>query len=251
MLGTDSTNTTILLVEDDAVLASMLMDRLRARGYEVWHAEDGAQAEAIATEIRPDLFILDLMLPDTHGLVLCANLREQSVAPIIICSATKRKEDPTLGFKLGAVDFLAKPFSADELERCIELALHRSRRSAAERLEAATVQTVGPLTIDHDRRRVTLGDQVLPLTPTEYRLLCLLATHLNAVVSRQELAEHVWGSYDTAIGKSLEAHLRRLRGKLRDGSVPSLVLLAVRGFGYRLTWGSEEMLVAPTRDAKR
>jgi DNA-binding response OmpR family regulator len=238
----------ILLVEDDAALAGMLMDRLRARGYEVWHAEDGAQADAIAAEIRPDLFILDLMLPDTHGLVLCANLREQSAAPIIICSATKRKEDPTLALKLGAVDFLAKPFSADELERCLEHALQCSRRSAAERLEAANVQTVGPLTIDHDRRRVTLGDQVLPLTPTEYRLLCLLAAHLNAVVSRQELAEHVWGSYDSGIGKSLETHLRRLRGKLKQGSISPLGLLAVRGFGYRLAWTASDGGTVPAPD---
>jgi DNA-binding response OmpR family regulator len=246
MTPTATHRTSILLVEDDPCLAVMLRDRLVDRGYAVWRSENAAEGEIMADELRPDLFILDLMLPDMHGLVLCANLREKSAAPIIICSATRRKEDPLLGFKLGAVDFVAKPFSCDELEARVETALrHRAPGPAAEP-PGEGVEQVGPLVIDQSRRRVTLAGQVLLLTPTEYRLLWMLSTRPNTVHSRQELAERIWGHYDAGIGRSLEVHLRRLRAKLEAGPVAPPALRAVRGFGYQLAWetGGEGLRLA-------
>ena len=226
---------TILLVEDDPTVAGMLKDRLEARGYCVWHAESAAEAEAMAGELRLDLIILDLMLPDAHGLVLCAELKEKHAAPVIICSGTKRRDDAALGFKLGADDFVAKPFSVGELEARIEAALRRaSPRAAAESPPARGVQRIGELAIDHARCRVTLGGEVLRLTPTEYRLLCALADRPDEVVSRQELAEGVWGYHDSAVGRSLDVHMRRLRAKLDAGAAPPPALVTVRGFGYRL-----------------
>ena len=114
---------TILLVEDDSAVGDMLVDRLGAKGYRVWRAESVAEAEAALERAEPNLVILDLMLPDTSGLVLCADLKAKPDVPVIICSGTKRKEDAVLGFKLGADDFVAKPFSVDELELRVESAL--------------------------------------------------------------------------------------------------------------------------------
>jgi two-component system response regulator MtrA len=223
------------LVEDDPSIATMLKDRLEAKGYCVWHAENGAEAEAIVDETRLDAIIVDLVLPDIHGLVLCANLKEKHAAPIIICSATKRKDDPVLGFKLGADDFIAKPFSVDELEARLEAALRREPLGATTpRPPEKAVQRIGELVIDQPRCQATLGGQTLQLTPTEYRLLCTLASRPDEVLSRQELAEGVWGYYDTGVGASLDVHMRRLRAKLNAGGVPSPAVITVRGFGYQL-----------------
>jgi DNA-binding response OmpR family regulator len=220
---------TILLVEDDTPLAEMLSQRLRARGYDVRHARTAAEAEVAASEVRPALVILDLMLPDQHGLVVCANLRERCDAPIIICSATKHEDDVVLGFRLGADDFVRKPFSADELEARVEAALRRTVLATAAR--SAGSLRVGELVIDPARRRATVRGEALRLTPTEYRLLAALADRPDEVVSPQELAQTVWGQHDRGIERSLGVHLRRLRAKLPVGAPQ---LLTVRGFGYRL-----------------
>jgi DNA-binding response OmpR family regulator len=236
MSTTQGTRATILLVEDDLTTATMLRDRLSSKAYCVWHAQNGAEAEAMADEVRPDLIIVDLMLPDVHGLVLSANLKEKWAAPIIICSATKRKDDPVLGFKLGAEDFVAKPFSVDELEARVEAALRRATLGvpAAQGTPQESEQRIGQLVIDRARCRVTLGEQVIRLTPTEYRLLCALANRPDVVLSREELAERVWGYHDPGVGRSLDVHMRRLRAKLDAGAAPPPALVTVRGFGYRL-----------------
>ena len=232
----------ILLVEDDAALAEMLRDRLSMKGHEVWLAESGAEAEALSQQVCPDLIIVDLMLPDTNGLVLCANLRERFTGPIVICTASKRPEDPVLGFKLGADDFVQKPFSCDELEARIEAHLRQTDRngsSSASTTSAASdeaVQVIGPLAIDRARCRVTQGGTPMHLTPTEYRLLSVLADRPNHVLSSKELAERVWGAHDTSICRSLEVHLRRIRAKLKNGPATPPMLTARRGLGFELAW---------------
>ncbi len=230
-----SNHPTILLVEDDGPLAEMLRHRLQGRGYRVWHAANAAEAEAAAAEVKPAIIILDLMLPDMHGLVLCANLKELCAASIIICSATKRKEDGVLGFKLGADDFIPKPFSTDELEARIEAALQRSPRGPQDAAAGDNVQSIGSLSINRARCTVALGGTPLNLTPTEYRLLCALADHPDEVLSSRSLAERVWGANDAGIRQSLGVHLRRLRAKMKAGPVAGPAVIAVRGFGYELT----------------
>jgi DNA-binding response OmpR family regulator len=183
--------------------------------------------------------ILDLMLPDTHGLVLCANLKAKVRAPIILCSATKRHEDAALGFKLGADDFIAKPFSIDELLARMEKAMRGDSPPTREPApgEPSSSQgswCVGELVIDEARCEVTLGGEVLRLTPTEYRLLCALASCADTVISRKELGERIWGYYDPDVGRTLDVHVRRLRAKLDGGTVASPRLVTQRGFGYRL-----------------
>jgi len=220
----------------------MLRDRLSMKGHMVWLAENGAQAEALSEEVRADLIIVDLMLPDMNGLVLCANLREQFTGPIIICTASRRPEDPVLGFKLGANDFVRKPVSCNELEARIEVLLRQTARDGPSSAPTASparhedVQVIGPLAIDRARCRVTQAGAPMHLTPTEYRLLSVLADRPNHVVSSKELAEQVWGAHDTGICRSLEVHLRRLRAKLKSGPATLPVLTARRGLGFELAW---------------
>jgi DNA-binding response OmpR family regulator len=244
--GTATKPAVLLLVQDDATLAEMLRDRLTSRGHTVWHAVSGAEAEAIGEQVEPDLVIVDVALPDTNGLVLCANLRERWQVPIIISTASERPEDALLAFKLGADDFVRKPFSTDELEARIEAALRRPTLApqAAPPAKGATTEVVGPLAIDRSRCRVTLGDQPVHLTPTEFRLLCALADPPNHVHTAEDLAQRVWGTHDAGIGQSLQVHIRRMRARLKAGPVQPPSIVAVRGFGYRLVWEDDPPLAA-------
>src|SRR4051812_4889444 len=186
----------ILLIEDDPVLAEMLRERLGSRGHTVWHAASGAEAEAIGGESRPDLVIVDLVLPDVNGLVLCASLRERWPIPIIVCTASKRPEDAVLSFKLGADDFVRKPFSTDELAARIEAALRRPALQMPAAPADDGVQVVGPLVIDRARHLAAMGDEEIYLTPIEFGLLSALADPPNHLHYAQDLAKQVWGEQD-------------------------------------------------------
>lgn len=225
----------VLLVEDDLGLAAMLLDALTARGYRLCHAADASEADAVLAHFQPELVIVDLMLPDKNGLILCSDLKARTSAPVIICSATKRKDDAVLGFKLGADDFVAKPFAVDELEARMRRALTQAASPATARPASATaVQHIGDLVIDRTRCQATLGQSVVPLTPTEFRLLCQLADRPSEVLSRQELVENVWGYHDAAVVRSLDVHMRRLRGKLSATAARGPRVTTRRGFGYQL-----------------
>ncbi len=221
----------ILLIEDDAALASMLSDTLRARSYGVWQVGSAADAEAALGEVRPDLILLDLMLPDGNGLVMCSRLKARARVPVIICSATKRKEDAAIGFQLGADDFLRKPFSIDELQARIERTLRRVPVAASdERAAGDQRERVGALSIDKTRCIATVGNKTLHLTPTEFRLLSALAGRAGEVLARHELAERIWGCVDDGVLPSLDVHMRRLRAKLTASADVGPSIVTRRGF---------------------
>ncbi|HYW88874.1 MAG TPA: response regulator transcription factor [Chloroflexota bacterium] len=224
-----------MLVEDDAAVAQTLTDALEASGYRVWLAETGADAKTLLEQTRPDLVLLDLMLPDVDGLVLCSGLKSIADVPIIICSATPQKRDAILGLKLGADDFVAKPFDIYELEARVEAVLRRTQSRTREPAAAPPDHIrVGELIIDRSRRRVTLGGEPIQLTPTEYRLVSALASRPDEILSRDELATLVWGYQDASSGRTIDVHIRRLRVKLNAGPVPAPAIVAVRGFGYKM-----------------
>jgi len=225
----------ILVVEDDEAIAQMVVELLEVDGYRVWSADSGRTAKTMLEEIRPDLVILDLVLPDVDGLVLCTDIKAQYDLPIIICSATTRKRDAILGLRLGSDDFVAKPFDAYDLEARVEAVLRR----AAQRRELQPTSEpdhyrIGDLVVDRYRRRVTLGGEELQLTPTEYRLLSALSSRPDEVLTRDELAQLVWGYQDASSGRAIDVHIRRLRVKLDSGVVPSPPIISVRGFGYKI-----------------
>jgi len=227
---------TILLVEDDAAIARMLTDVLNSTGYEVREAPTGAAARALVEEVRPQLIILDLVLPDEDGLVLCSVLKNIANVPILICSGTQRRRDAFLSLKLGADDFIAKPFDIYDLLARVEVLLRRAaqQQQATDRTVQQGPIRIGDLLIDHSLHQVTLSDAVLQLTPTEYRLLTVLAARPGQVVPRDALAKLVWGDPDTGTSRTIDVHIGRLRVKLSQAGRSAPQIVSVRGFGYKI-----------------
>ncbi len=225
----------ILLVEDDAATAFMLTDVLESSGYEVTTAGTGVAARTQVELHRPDLIILDLVLPDEDGLVLCSVLKNMAGVPILICSGTQRRRDAFLSLKLGADDFIAKPFDVYDLLARVEVLLRRrAQQHVAEPSTHRGVLRIGDLQIDHALHQVTLGSTVLQLTPTEYRLLTVLAGRPDQVVPRDSLAKLVWGDPDTGTSRTIDVHIGRLRVKLSQAGRNAPQIISVRGFGYKI-----------------
>jgi two-component system response regulator MprA len=215
----------ILVVEDEPQIANFLRVGLGYEGFSVTVAEDGHGALAELTRFKPQLVILDLMLPGIDGMELAERMREDSGLMIIMLTARDQVEDRIAGLKAGADDYLVKPFDFEELVARIH-AVARRRFS----LEAGILKA-GPITVDQERRLVTLDGSAIDLTVKEYDLLLLFATHVGRVLSRRFILDQVWGHefYDE---NNVEVYVRYLRRKLGD---PERQLIeTVRGVGYRL-----------------
>jgi DNA-binding response OmpR family regulator len=239
----------ILLVEDDIGVARAVTDVLEGDGYRVRHAANGAEAKSVLRETRPDLVVLDLILPDMDGLVLCAAIMAHGDAGIIICSGTPQRRDLVLGLKLGADDFLAKPFDVAELEARVESVLRRANATHSPRTSAPRRPTSPPdqsrideLVVDRAGQRVTLGGAPIHLTPTEFRLLSALARSPGEVLTREELVLELWGYQDASAHRTVDTYASRVRLKLHVGRVLAPAVVAVRGFGFKLQ---------PVSDARR
>ncbi len=232
----------ILVIEDDPATAQLLRDVLMDAGYAVDHVGTGAEAEALlhSAEALPDLILLDLMLPDVDGVVLCAKIRARYTMPIIVCTATHRRHDPTLALRLGADDFVLKPFDIDVLEARIEALLRRTALTAS--APDGRPSQIAGLTIDHGTRTASARGVRVRLTPTEFRLLEALATRPNYVLNRDELAMHIWGYRNFDAGRLVDVHVRRLREKLN--AIPGLgvPIVSIWGEGYKLL---APLLLAP------
>jgi DNA-binding response OmpR family regulator len=216
----------------------MLTDVLESTGYQVREAATGAAARVLAEQLRPDLIILDLVLPDEDGLVLCSVLKNMANVPILICSGTQRRRDAFLSLKLGADDFIAKPFDVYDLLARVEVLLRRAaQHQAADPSIARGPIRIGELLIDHSLHQVTLAGALVQLTPTEYRLLTVLAARPEQVVPRDALAKLVWGDPDTGTSRTIDVHIGRLRVKLSHGGRFAPQIISVRGFGYKIVSG--------------
>lgn len=239
MVAARATRASILVIEDDPDMARLEMDALEDSDYRVWHAADGREARELVERIHPDLVVLDLMLPDIDGLVLTISLKSMSDVPIIVCSASARRSDPVLALKLGADDFVRKPFEIDDLLARIEAVLrrvpHTNSNSSRPTVSRSADLRVGELLIEPSRRRVVLGGDDLVLTPTEFRLLLVLAARAERVLTRDQLAHEVWGYADASNGRTIDVHVRRLRIKLGQSRVQAPTIVSVRGIGYRIT----------------
>jgi DNA-binding response OmpR family regulator len=226
----------ILVVDDDYDIARWLDLALTDAGYQVSIVGCGAGARGAVKEFNPDLILLDLMLPDTDGLLLLTSLKTARDVPVIVLSARDMQVDRVIALKLGADDFVAKPFDFDELLARASAVLRRARPASSLVDDAADdVINVGSLTIAHSRRLVTVGGQPIQLTPTEYRLLHVLAMHANEVVPHATLVEKVWGYPAVTAGHLVDTHLWRLRQKLRRGRAEAPRIASVRRRGYTLT----------------
>jgi DNA-binding response OmpR family regulator len=221
-------------VDDEQSITELLAYNLQRNGFQVSVAEDGPQALRMAQTERPDLVVLDLMLPGLDGLDVCRHLRRESSVPIIILTARDEEVDRVVGLELGADDYVTKPFSVRELVARIKAVL---RRTATEETSRAGTRRVGPLEIDALSREARLGGNPLPLARLEFDLLETLARHPGQVLSREQLLDQVWGYDFYGDTRAVDSVVKRLRAKLREaGNAPDLIS-TVRGIGYRLERG--------------
>lgn len=217
----------ILVIEDDQRIAELLRVFLSREGHEVITAPDGREGLRLFGLEQPDLVILDLMLPGTHGRDVCRAIRTRHATPIIMLTALDDERDVIEGLDLGADDYVTKPFKPRELLARVRAALRRSAGppSLVRELE------VGNLRIRLDERTVTAGGQPISLRPREFDLLVALASQPGAVFTRERLLEQVWGWDDEPETRTVDVHVNRLRHKLAGASV---AIEGVRGLGYRL-----------------
>jgi two-component system OmpR family response regulator len=229
------TSPKILVIEDDAALAEVLAYNLRKEGYGVESAADGEKGLEMTRREKPDLLILDLMLPGLNGLEICRLVRKDSKVPIIMLTARTLETDKVLGLDAGADDYVTKPFSVSELMARVRAAL---RRSTPEDVPAVTKAfTIGELSIDPARRTASLAGRALDLTPREFDLITFLARNRGLVFSREQLLEKVWGWSYQGDTKTIDVHISWLRRKIETDPESPRYLLTVRGAGYRLAEG--------------
>lgn len=222
----------ILIVEDDRTLRQALTFNLEREGYGVRSAVDGQQALDYARNEAFDLMLLDVMLPGMSGIEVLRVLRSEGVAmPVIILSAKGDEIDRVVGLKVGADDYVAKPFSRPELLARIEAVLRRDRRSAAEAPAEADEIRIGTLTIDRARREVSFEGQPLQLTLKEFDLLAHLASHPGRIFTRDQLLSRIWGMDYEGDDRTVDVHVSWLRGKLRQRDGHNY-FRTVRGVGY-------------------
>lgn len=222
----------ILIVEDEANIRELVRFNLAKEGYVVLEAEDGNAALALARRERPDLIVLDLMLPGMDGLDVCRILKgssETAGMAIIMLTAKAEEVDKIIGLELGADDYMVKPFSPRELLARIKAVLRRSKRDAP----LAGELVVGNLKLNFSRYEAHIGKEKLELTPKEFELLKLFVTDVGRVFTREQLLDKVWGYEYFGDTRTVDVHIRHLRAKLSIDPVLAEAIETVRGVGYR------------------
>jgi two-component system, OmpR family, alkaline phosphatase synthesis response regulator PhoP len=222
----------ILVVDDEPSVTDLLAYNLRKAHYDVSTATDGREALRLAGEYKPDLILLDLMIPEVDGLDVCRELRKTSSVPVIMITALGEETDRIVGLELGADDYVTKPFSVRELMARIKAVL---RRAQANSLESTTILTgVGDLRMDVEGRAVTVANVSVELTRLEFDLLHRLLINHGRVLTRERLLEQAWGYEYVGDTRAVDSAVKRLRVKLRAASPEADCIESVRGLGYRI-----------------
>jgi len=217
----------VLVVDDDPALAEMLGIVLRTEGFEPSFVADGDRALAAFRATKPDLVLLDLMLPGTDGIDVCRQIRSESGTPIVMLTARSDTVDIVLGLESGADDYIVKPFKPKELVARMRARLRRNDAQPAEVLH------IGDVTIDVAGHVVSRDDQTIALTPLEFDLLAALARKPGNVFSREQLLEQVWGYRHAADTRLVNVHVQRLRAKVEHDPEHPMLVVTVRGVGYK------------------
>ncbi|MEL7562628.1 response regulator transcription factor [Dehalogenimonas sp. 4OHTPN] len=222
----------ILVVDDEPKIVNTVRAYLEREGYEALEANNGRKAIEIFNREKPDLIILDLMLPEVDGLEVCRQIRRSSDVPIIMLTARQEDADKLIGLELGADDYVTKPFSPRELVARVKVVLRRARPSAAATTPARL--TLGDLIIDEERFEATCHDAPLTLTPTEFRILAALMRNPGRVLSRTRLLDTLGENYE-GYERTIDVHVKNLRRKLAEmNSERGCVITTVHGVGYKL-----------------
>lgn len=222
-------NETILVVDDEPKIVQIARDYLEGSGYKVLSSGDGAQALAIARQEKPDLIVLDLMLPGMDGLDVCRSIRKESDVPIIMLTARVEEVDQLIGLELGADDYITKPFSPRTLVARVRALL---RRASGDLLQAETLE-FGDLAIDTQRMQVNLKGEEVHLTRSEYILLETLVKHPGQPLSREQLLERLHGVVFDGVDRSVDSHIKNLRRKIEEDPSDPVYIQTVYGFGYK------------------
>jgi len=217
----------VLVVDDDVALAEMLGIVLRGEGFEPTFCADGAQAVQAFRDSRPDIILLDLMLPGMDGIDICRAIRQESGVPIVMLTAKNDTVDVVLGLESGADDYIVKPFKPKELVARLRARIRRSDEPGAGTID------IGDLTIDVAGHAVRRGDSIIALTPLEFDLLVCLARRPGQVFSREALLQEVWGYRHAADTRLVNVHVQRLRAKIEHDPEHPQIVLTIRGVGYK------------------
>ncbi|GIP40519.1 DNA-binding response regulator [Paenibacillus sp. J31TS4] len=221
----------LLIVDDEADILSLLEQALRKEGYDVYTAENGEQAMAQLVH-RPDLILLDVMLPGVSGLELCQMIREEASCPILFVSARQTEADRIRGLSIGGDDYITKPFSLLELKARVAAHLRRDQRTAAQ-TEQRTVLRYGFLQLDLKGREVQIRRSPVALTSREFDLLAALALHPGQVFSKEQLYDRVWGLEAAGDAATVTEHIKNIRAKLAAADPDTSYIATVWGVGYK------------------
>lgn len=224
----------ILVVDDEPAVTDLLAYNLRKAHYDVLTAADGKTALRLAGQSKPDLILLDLMIPEVDGLDVCRELRKSSDVPIIMITARGEEIDRVLGLEIGADDYVTKPFSVRELMARVKAVLRRTQNDSTEKEPSTLLHGPGNLTMDVERRAVMVGETPMDLTRLEFDLLYRLLINSGRVLTRERLLEQAWGYEYVGDTRAVDSAVKRLRSKLRDISTDADCLESVRGVGYRI-----------------
>lgn len=227
---------TVLLIEDDRLIAEPIARALKLQNYTVLTATNGAAGLEMALTAQPDLVILDIMLPEMNGWDVCKGIRQKSVVPILMLTALSEEIDRVLGLELGADDYLSKPFSTRELMARIKALLRRVEFDTARTAQNEQIE-FADITIDLNRRQIFKSGKEVALRFKEFELLSLLLLKAGDVVTRAEIFDKVWGTDWLGDMRTLDVHIRWLREKLEDDPSDPRLIQTVRGVGYRLVTG--------------
>lgn len=225
----ENKNHTILVIDDDKDILKVLKANIELYKYNVITAESWTEGQKAISAKKPDLLILDLMLPDGDGIEICRTLRKQYPSlPIIMLTAKDKISDKVMGLESGADDYVVKPFETLELIARIKACLRRLKPSTEEQI------TIGKLSIDYKRRIVKVKNKEIILTPKEYDLLCLLISSRGSVLSRDEIKNHLWKeSKIYSWSRVIDVHIQHLRQKIEDNPSEPEYIITVPGIGYR------------------
>ncbi|MEA2443581.1 MAG: hypothetical protein QOJ12_873 [Thermoleophilales bacterium] len=226
-------NERVLVVDDEPSVHEVVRAYLEREGFIVWSARDGREGLRLAEDRRPDLIVLDLMLPDLSGEEIAREVRRRSDVPILMLTARSAEDDRVAGLDLGADDYLTKPFSPRELVARIKAVLRRAPDSEAPLVARMNLDD-GSLVVDTDRHEVTLAGDLVDLTVSEFRLLAALARHPGRVYSRLELVERIQGDDVPGYERTIDTHVKNLRRKLGDDPRDPRYVVTVHGVGYKL-----------------
>ncbi len=230
---TTTPDATILVVEDEDSFVEALSVGLKREGFRVHVARDGAEALELFDIVKPDLVLLDVMLPKVSGIDVCRELRSRSKVPIIMVTAKGSEIDTVVGLEVGADDYVTKPYRLRELVARIRAVLRRRPADAADVLLSGDALEVGDVSLDPERHEVVIRGDLVTLPLKEFELLGILLENAGRVLTRETLIDRVWGADYVGDTKTLDVHIKRLRAKVEDDPSNPIRIVTIRGLGYK------------------